>query len=282
VFAARLLTDVPNHNVAVVPGTTMVFNSQSRGAGGTNELVDVADPFAPVVVGTYSDHGCHDITFHGSFGAEDFRAYCAAIQRTEIWDLTGLDVAAPQLGIKTVGLVELTKSPIVGNPVFGSSPARTLHHLAMPNADASILIIGDEFNGGGSPGACFLNDPLTGHSTPFGALWFYDISDEANPELLSWISPSLVLPRAPSNPTSPTGAVPNCTAHFGTLIPGEEKLVMGWYTAGVLLIDFSDPASPRILDQFLADGINTWDARVHGRYVYTGDIARGMDVLELR
>ena len=280
---------VRNHNIAVVPGTTLVFNSPSGGEGQGNELLDLTDPAEPIILGTYGTHGCHDITFLGSLGDDRFRAYCAGIQRTEIWDLTGLDTNATDFGIKLLGTVAVTEgnSPVVGSPVFAAHPVRTLHHLAMPNADGSILIVGDEHNGGGTPGACIYNDGT--YSTPFGALWFYDVSDEMNPELLSWISPPTVSPRAPSVPSDPTnagpgmiwGTEPNCTAHFGTLIPGEEKLTMGWYSAGVLLIDFSDPEAPRILDQFQPQGVNTWDARVHNGYVFTGDMGRGLDVLQL-
>ena len=286
-FLARVFDEsVPNHNVAVVPGTDLVFNSQSGGAGRTNDLVDLSDPAHPVVLGAYGTHGCHDITFFGAAGDERFRAYCAGIQRTEIWDLSGLDPDATDFGIHLVATVEAQDSPVVGNPVFGSYPARTLHHLAMVNQDASVLIVGDEHNGGGSPGTCLGYEDTTGLSTPFGALWFYDLGDEAAPRLLSWFSPPAVLPAGVTTEGDPTTLllrdVPNCTAHFGTLVPGEEKLVMAWYSAGVLLIDFSDPTNPRLLDQFQpADGINTWDARVHGGYVFTGDMVRGMDVLKL-
>ncbi len=284
VFLARVEVN-PNHNIAVVPGTEFVFNSQSGGLGRSNELVDLRDPRQPVVLGSYGNHGCHDITFFGTLGDAKFRAYCAGIDRTEIWDITGLDATRPGFGITVLGTVDTMEnpanSPVVGNPLFGAAPLRTLHHLAMVNEDASILIIGDEHNGGGSPGTCFVNQGSL--STPFGALWFYDISDETAPALLSWISAPLVAPplAAPSNPQNPLGDIPNCTAHFGSLVPGEEKLVMAWYSAGVVLIDFSNPQQPVILDQYQPDVTNPWDARISNGYVFTGDIVRGMDVLRL-
>lgn len=298
VFEDATGTPIPNHNVAVVPGTELVFNSRSGGDGSTNDLVDLSDPSQPVVLGTYGTHGCHDITFFSQAGSADFRAYCAGIERTEIWDLSRLSPQGLSFGIDLVATIGFPEgSPVVGNPALDAYPARTLHHLAMVNADASVLIIGDEQNGGGTPGGCFYYDEATGLSSFTGALWFYDISDESSPTLLSWLSPPTVMPEfspeAPDpsdvDPEDPdldilrpyTGGVPSCTAHFGTLVPGEEKLVMAWYHAGVLLIDFSDPASPMILDQFQDEGINTWDARVHGGYVFTGDIGRGMDVLQL-
>ncbi len=279
-FLARIEVD-PNHNVAVVPGTEFVFNSQSGGLGRSNDLVDLRDPENPVVLGTYGTHGCHDITFWGELGGK-FRAYCAGIQRTEIWSLDNFDADEDGFGIAVIGTVEGADSPVVGNPAFGAAPLRTLHHLAMVNARGNILIIGDEHNGGGSPGTCFFNQQ--GASTPFGALWFYDISDESDPQLLSWLSAPLVQPEPEpqADPNyDPSRDVPNCTAHFGSLVPGEEKLVMAWYSAGVVLIDFEDPARPVILDQYQPDPTNPWDARIHNGYVFTGDIVRGMDVLKL-
>ncbi len=274
-FLARVEVN-PNHNVATVPGTTFVFNSQSGGEGTTNDLIDLTDPAKPVVAGTYGTHGCHDITFFQD--DTRFRAYCAGIDRTEIWNMDGFDINADAFGITIAGTIEGTDSPVVGSPAFGTYPVRTLHHLAIVNNDASVLIIGDEHNGGGSPGTCFFYDETTGLSTPLGALWFYDISDEASPELLSWISPASegVSP----NPANPPGATPNCTAHFGQVIPGYERLVMAWYTAGVLLIDFEDPENPRIIDQVNEDG-NVWDARYYNGHIFTGDITRGLDVLRL-
>ncbi len=301
VWASAITDFDPNHNIAVVPGTEYVFNNPSRGSGYPNQLVDASDPYDPRILGDYGRYGCHGTTWRGTFGDPDFRAYCAAIQRTEIWDMSGFDPTAKDFNITLLGVVEFAagNSPVTGSPVFTPPstpvpspvgipfPARTLHHLALSNADGTILIIGDEHNGGGSPGACLYSDGET--STPFGALWFYDISDEKAPKLLSWISPPTETPRVPGVPQDPTtafpgavyGIVPNCTAHFGTIIPGEEKLVMAWYTAGVIMVDFTDPTTPKIIAQYKPEGTNVWNARVHNGYVFTGDITRGLDVVKL-
>ncbi|MEA3190334.1 MAG: hypothetical protein QOD77_916 [Thermoplasmata archaeon] len=295
-----------NHNIAVVPGTEYVFNNPSKGVGGSNALIDASDPYNPRILGDFGTHGCHGTTFSGVFGQGTLRAYCAAIQRTEIWDLTELDVTKRDFNIKLLGFVSDLDSPIVGSPIanppippnptgIGTTPARNLHHFAAASNDGDILLIGDEHRGGGNPGACFAQEETTGLSTPLGALWFYDISNPADPVMLSWISPPTVAPQAPAVPTEPHQdpsvagqaagsaytAVPNCTAHFGTVLPGEDKIVIAWYSAGVLLIDFSDPKAPVMLDQYQAEGINTWNARAWNGYVFTGDLGRGMEVLKL-
>ena len=268
---------VNDHNIAVVPGTEYVFNAPSSGGPNGNELLDLRNPAKPVVIGKFGTHGCHGITFHGTFGQPKFRAYCAGVDATQIWNLDHFDPAKPDFGITVLSTIDKNSNPVIGT--------KGLHHYAGSNAAGTVLIIGDEFSGGGQPGACFAHDPVTGLSSPLGALWFYDISSEAAPVLKGWISPPTMrpqdepVPQAPTEPDETPGA--GCTAHFGTLVPGEEKFVIAWYNAGVLLIDFKDPANPKILDQYRAAGIDTWNARVWNGYVFTGDLGRGMDVLKL-
>lgn len=297
-----------NHNIAVLPGTELVFNLPSAGAGGSNDLVDVRDPYEPRVLGGFGSYGCHTMAFFGRPGEVGARAFCAAIQRTEIWDLSTFNTTTHDFGIKLLGTIEGTDSPITGNPAFNPQippnpvttqlPVRNLHHFVAPSNDGKTLIIGDEHRGGGNPGACFASQDVAGTtaSTPLGALWFYDITNPLDPVLKSWISPPLVMPKAPTTPTGPPAdpmtagavalataysAVPNCTAHFGTVIPGEDKIVIAWYSAGILLIDFSDRANPAILDQEQPPNVDAWNARVWNGYVFTGDIQRGMDVYKL-
>lgn len=267
----------PNHNVAVVPNSTLVYNSPSNGEGNANQIVDASNPAKPEIVGEFGTYGCHDITFYTEDGKQ--RAYCAGVQTTEIWNIE--DPLEPE------------RVAMVSNPCMDDEVAEVpwsncggLHHTAFVNHDASILIIGDEFQGGGGPG-CGFQQSVEGNSaaTPLGALWFYDISDETNPELVGWFAPDVPAQRhadaltatAQDNPTATPYSM-SCTSHFGDLIPGQSMLVMGWYHAGVLLIDFSDPANPVQIDQWNPDTW-VWDAQVHKGFVFTGDISRGLDSL---
>lgn len=259
------LTDFRAHNVAVPPGqSTIVYNSMSSSQGSIH-VIDASDPESPKIVKEVGEHGCHDITFLDL--PDKKRAYCAGVAATDIFDIS--DVLNPKL----ISSIDDTRAPTVGHG--------GLHHLAMPNQDGTVLIIGDEWQGGGSPGGCFayVDTPAGQVSTPIGALTFFDISDETDPQMLSWISPPTPTPRVPEVGGSATSALPSCTAHFGTLIEDRPLLVMAWYTAGVLLIDFSDPSDPRIVDQIVPSGANVWDARFYQGYVFTGDTSRGLDVL---
>lgn len=271
----------PNHNVAVVPNSSLVYNSPSTGEGRSNEIVDASDPLRPEVVGEFGDHGCHDITFYTSPDGATQRAYCAGVDVTEIWDIS--DPLAPDL-------VTTVSNPCMDDDVTAApySNCGGLHHTAFVNHDASVLIVGDEFQGGAGPG-CGAQQSVEGNSvaTPIGALWFYDLSDEESPELMGWFAPDVPVQAHADALTgtlesSPTAAPfsMSCTSHFGDLIPGKEMVVVGWYQAGVVLIDFSDPANPVQVDQWAQDAY-VWDAKVHNGYVFTGDIQNGLDSLRL-
>lgn len=258
-----------NHNIAVVPGTPLVYNS---GSGGIIDVVDYSDPENPATVGELNNgDGCHDITFFLDSERELYRAYCAAYPNTEIWDITDpanptIHVEIPYPGIEQ-GL------PVVGDGTLPDSGAQfplSFSHLAMVNHDASVLIVGDETGGGAINGCDYY---AAGESGPLGNLWFYDLSDEQNPQLVSHISPEFY--------DDPTDLAGSCTAHFGRVLEDTGYLVMAFYTSGTLLIDFNDIADPVIVDRFVPEGGDVWDAQYHQGYLITGDIGRGMDLARI-
>ncbi len=98
----------------------------------------------------------------------------------------------------------------------------------------------------------------------------------------------------------PTGqaANENCVSHNGSLIPvpGRDIAVQGWYQGGVNIIDFTDPDRPFEIGYFDRGpvdpppaegerGSNTiggsWGAYWYNGYIYSSEMARGLDVLEL-
>jgi len=275
--------EVGSHNAAVVPGTPIVYNANSRGGAdnglfspdallgngvGKTEIFDLSDPENPIRLDDFQNgYGCHDITFH--ITKEKQRAYCAGIEMTQIWDIS--DPAAP------VVLADIPVHHGVAGTPSASVPLVFFSHLAMVNSDASVLIVGDE-TGGGLANACdkYVDGQAQTVAGPTGNLWFYDISDEKSPMLLSMINPD--------NPALSTEydaeSLAGCTAHFGRLIEDRDVLAMAFYGAGVVLIDFSDPSHPVIIDQFMP-GTNTWDVWFWQGYLFTGDLNRGMDVLAL-
>lgn len=258
---ATLLSSVsvPTHNLAVVPGTSLVYASRGGGGGSSIaiDIVDAAVPEAPRIVkvwrsptsfqGTAVKSGsCHDI--HAS--VEVHRAYCAGGRQSAI-----LDIADP-LEPKLLGLIDNI------NVAY--------HHWLVPSEDHQLVMLGDEDFGFGSRLAELPNciaTPLGQPSLPQGALWFYSIADPAHPVLLSWVTP-----------LDMSGST--CTVHFGQVIPGTKTIAAGWYHGGVTLIDYTLPVAPRILDTYYQD-VNAWDVRYSDGHLFTGDIGRGMDVLRI-
>ncbi len=249
------------HNLASVPGTPYIYSS---GASGTTKAIDVLDitiPEAPVIhtfpipatmngIPVESD-GCHDISVRVDLG----RAYCAggggtytgAGGETFIWDIT-----------------EEAGGPT--NPTWVSmmdDPRLKYHHQAFVNLAGDILIINDEFI---APNCVNQELPIVPNQyepkVPFAAAWIYDISDEANPQQLAFVqNPSGFPPNTDGAPQI------NCGSHFGDLILGQEAFVMGWYQGGTLMVDFSNPSEPAIVDVAPALG-STWDAQYYKGHIY--------------
>ncbi len=100
----------------------------------------------------------------------------------------------------------------------------------------------------------------------------------------------------------PTGqaANENCVSHNGSLIPvpGRDIAVQGWYQGGVNVVDFTDPDNPfeiaffdrGPIDAPPAPGDTTrqrttiggsWGAYWYNGRIYSSEMARGLDVLEM-
>ncbi len=283
--------ETQSHKLGVVPGTPIVYNARAGGGGpasqagpdfasGFTDIYDLSDPRNPAHVQDFGNgYGCHHIFFWNDAAQERYRALCAGFQATQIWDTA--DPLAPEV-ISTIPFPH----GAVGTPSARASTA-SFAHTAGLNLAGDVLYVGDE-SGGGLPPGCYADARMadgSGYSTPVGATWFYDVSDETDPRLLSWYSPlndprvNAIDPLAPD----PFNAVRSCTAHHGRIIPDADQdlLAMGYYGAGVILIDFTDAAAPRVIDQWTDGTTNVWEVWHAGGYLFTGDQARGMDILEV-
>jgi hypothetical protein len=151
---------------------------------------------------------------------------------------------------------------------------RVTHHIDHPDIefwhsaaftwDGEVVVFGDETFLG--PRGC--QDPSLGN------LWFYSVRDPSEP------LGRLAVPRMQGN------AWP-CTYHNFNVVPTEDRylLVAGAYTAGVSVVDFTDPAHPEEVAFFDAGSpnpSNTWSAYWYDGFVYATDFEdRGLDVLAL-
>jgi hypothetical protein len=83
----------------------------------------------------------------------------------------------------------------------------------------------------------------------------------------------------------------NCVSHNGGLVPvpGRDIMVQGWYQGGVNVFDFTDPNKPFEIAYFDRGPVNdstlvmggSWGAYYWNGYIYSSELSRGLDVLEL-
>lgn len=283
------------HKLGVVPGTPILYNAGSSGGEplpnpllgpglcnidisqcvGYTSIYNLTDPANPVLVQEFQNGlACHHIFFWNNAEENRFRALCAGIQYTQIWDTADPEHPKVLVNIPVHSGVANTPSQMVSIAAFS--------HSAGLNTDGTILYVGDENMGGGSPPGCAAgtSTPAGEAGTPVGATWFYDVSDELNPRLLGYFAP----PRDADHQVSRS-----CTTHHGRIVPaeGRDLLAMSYYNDGVILIDFTPtmgeggPAIvPQVVDEF-HDGTDTWETWYNQGYLFTGDLARGMDVFTL-
>jgi hypothetical protein len=131
-------------------------------------------------------------------------------------------------------------------------PIRYHHEAQFLAGDPRVMLVTDEdmHNGCGSAGgvtAIRLSDDLT--QTTELSEWFIPLGTPA----------------------------PVCSVHVFSSTGN--LAFFGSYNAGLQVVDYSDPANPRRVGQYLAEGTTAWGAQEHEGYIYVGDMSRGLDVL---
>ncbi|MBD0329605.1 MAG: hypothetical protein ICV64_05830 [Thermoleophilia bacterium] len=176
--------------------------------------------------------------------------------------------------------------------------------------DVALLAEGGNYLGAGDTGSVFVID-ITDPTTPVVLLrWLHDKGPDHHPiryhheaQLLAGDrSVMLVTDEDMHNGCGSAGGVtavrlsPDLTQAtelsewfipFGTpaavcsvhVFSSDGPLVfLGSYNAGLQVLDYSDPANPRQVGHFIAEGATSWGALYHRGYVYVGDMSRGLDV----
>jgi hypothetical protein len=147
-------------------------------------------------------------------------------------------------------------------------------HSATFNNDGTQILFTDEWGGGGGAKCRSFDKPEWGANALFtlsgGQMTFQSYYK---------------LPAAQTE-------TENCVAHNGSLIPvpGRDIMVQSWYQGGVSVFDWTDAAHPKEIAYFdrgpadsakMASG-GTWSAYWYNGHIYSSEIARGLDVIELR
>ncbi|HVL32104.1 MAG TPA: hypothetical protein VM600_00810 [Actinomycetota bacterium] len=253
--------------------------------------------------------GCHDTRFRAG------RLYCAALDATIIFDISGvvgaggeltgthLDCPLDSAGVLARGVMATdcsawTKSKFTADNARsvtieavstilhdGSKPPTediSIAHQAEAIEDGKVMLVTDERGGGlgvGPRRAC-----------PDGGIWFYDIRNESKPLLMKTPDGNSAVFR--TDKFQQTFA--SCTAHYGTQVPGERLLTFAWYTGGSHLvrydIDYSKSPAEITFEEvatYIPSGAWTTQNMPMGRnpanpdelIVYAADATRGLDVL---
>ncbi|MFI1393819.1 LVIVD repeat-containing protein [Streptomyces sp. NPDC020681] len=150
-------------------------------------------------------------------------------------------------------------------------------HSATFNQKANKVVFTDELGGGG---AATCNAEIGPNR---GADGIYDIVGKGDRRKLVFRS-YFKIERHQAD-------VEVCVAHNGSIIPvkGRDLMVQAWYQGGVSVWDFTDSARPKEIGFFERGPVNLdqvttagpWSAYYYNGYVYSNDIAKGLDVLKI-
>ncbi len=154
-----------------------------------------------------------------------------------------------------------------------NDPNYAYWHSATFSNDGKKVVFTDEWGGGGGP-RCRATDPNI-----WGANSIFHLENNK----LRFGS-YYKLPAA-------QGDTENCVAHNGSLIPvpGRDIMVQAWYQGGISVMDFTDPQKPVEIAYFDRGPVDakvlmsggTWSAYWYNGRIYSAEMARGLDILEL-
>jgi hypothetical protein len=146
-------------------------------------------------------------------------------------------------------------------------------HSATFNNDGSKILFTDEWGGGTVPRCRATDRPEWGANAIF---------TREGDELTFQSYYKLPVPQTPEE---------NCVAHNGSLVPvpGRDIMAQSWYQGGISVFDWTDPANPYEIAYFDRGPVDTtqmamggsWSVYWYNGKLYSSEIARGLDVLEL-
>ncbi len=147
-------------------------------------------------------------------------------------------------------------------------------HSATFSNDGTKLLFSDEWGGGGQP-KCRKTD-----RHEWGADAIFTLENDS----LKFQSYYKML--------APQTQNENCVAHNGSLIPipGRDVMVQAWYQGGISVFDWTDAAHPKEIaffdrgpiDSTKLVGGGSWSAYWYNGLIVSSEIARGLDIFELR
>jgi hypothetical protein len=236
-----------NPEQAAVIGHARIFEGLPRAPGRGGVSAAGADSVLGRRAG--GPQGCHDLTAYPAYNL--VAGSCGTFGIL-------LDAKDPERPVRLDAAADLNFS---------------LWHTAVFSNDARAVVFTDEWGGGTAP-RCRATDPQRLGGNTVLRIENGRMTQHAYFKML-----------AAQTETE------NCVSHNGGLIPvpGRDIMVQGWYQGGVNVFDFTDPDNPIEIAYFDrgpvdADNLVTggsWGAYWHNGYIYSSEMARGLDVLEL-
>ncbi len=207
--------------------------------------------------GSSNTTGCHDITTYPS-----------------------KDIAAGAcMGDGILMDISDRENPVVTEQVTDTENFAFWHSATWNNAGTKVVFT-DELGGGVAP-TC---NEETGSTR--GANGIYNVNKDGQLVFKSYYK----MPRTQTNEE-------NCVAHNGSLIPveGRDIMVQAWYQGGISVFDFTKSGKPVELAWFDRGPLDpagtgpfptgslggSWSAYWHNGKVFSNDIAKGFDVLNV-
>jgi hypothetical protein len=172
------------------------------------------------------------------------------------------------------GIVLDIKDPVNPKRIDAvNDPNYSYWHSASFSNDGTKVVFTDEW-GGGTAARCRITDPNI-----WGANAIFRLRDNK----LNFAS-YYKMPAAQSD-------TENCVAHNGSLVPvpGRDIKVQAWYQGGISVMDFTDADKPVEIAYFDRGPIDpkmlvlggAWSTYWYNGHIYSSEIARGLDILEL-
>lgn len=223
-------------------------------------VFDVSDPAKPVKKGTIATATSDTSLAHDSY--IDHRPdgktllYGASIFQTDVWEVTAPGQASFMQTIR-------------GD--------QTISHDVQPNHDRTVIIVDDEGALGGqldeNVSACsgVGSGPAKVNS---GSVHFYPAAPDG-----SFANGGLVKLGSFNKPANVnTGA---CVAHVFWQAPNENRLTQAYYRQGTSVLDFSDPANPTELGNFITENTpRYWSFKPHKGFIYGSNMEDGLDIFK--
>ena len=154
-----------------------------------------------------------------------------------------------------------------------NDPNYSYWHSASFSNDGKKVVFTDEW-GGGLGARCRENDPN---------VWGADSIFHLDNNKLKFAS-YYKMPSAQGN-------TENCVTHNGSIIPvpGRDIMAQAWYQGGISVMDFTDADHPMEIAYFDRGPIDpnnlvlggSWSAYWYNGHIYSSEISRGLDILEL-